>query len=198
MKKTTLVLFAMTAFIAIMVIACAGRPQPAPQRVAVEPDWVLAMMNNQAADMFLGTGTGTFETAHAARSSAQARARAALALQMNSLIRNRIIDYTGASEAEPGMLQFFEDTSRILTQAHLAGIQFTTQTYRLGPRSYEGWSVATFASADAIRAMANAIIQAEEALATHHRAAMRAVASMDDDFARHIENRDAPITLGME
>jgi len=185
MKRT----FVVTLAVAMVFIAtsCASAPAgggATAQRQAVEPDFVLEAQFNPPEDAYVGIGTGRAATLNAARQMAENRARVSITQQMNSSVRNMIRDYTGTSEIEPAMLQFFDTVSRSLAEANLRGTRPRTQTFQVG-NQFEAWTVMTLATNDAHSAIASASASAH-ALAPHINAALWSLESMDAAF----EQRD--------
>jgi len=189
MKRT----FVVTLVIAVAFIAtsCATGPgaQASPQREDITPDFVAQAQDNPPGDAFLGIGTGRAMTQNASRSMAENRARVSLAQQMDSSVRNMVTDYTGTSEIEPAMLQFFETVSRTLAEANLVGTRPNTRTFRVG-NSYESWTVMTLSTSDAHRAIAHAS-EAQRALAPHASASMWGLDRMDALF----DQRDRAVII---
>ena len=187
MKRTFFVtLIVAAAFIA----ASCATPGPvaggAAQPQAVEPEFVLAAQSNPPEDAYVGIGNGRAMTLNAARQMAENRARVSIAQQMNSAVRNMITDYTGTSEIEPAMLQFFETVSRTLAEAELRGSRPYTRTFRDG-NTFEAWTVMTMSKSDAHGTIANAAASAQM-LAPHASAALWSLDRMDAAF----EQRDRP------
>jgi len=184
MKRTVIAtLAAATVFFA----ASCATPGPAPaatQPQALEPEFVLAAQSNPPEDAYVGIGNGRAGTMNAARQMAENRARVSIAQQMNSAVRNMITDYTGTSEIEPAMLQFFETVSRTLAEAELRGSRPYTRTFRDG-NTFEAWTVMTLAISDAHSTMA-AAASAAHTLAPHASAALWSLDRMDAAF----EQRD--------
>jgi len=190
----TLFAVAMTLALGLIATSCATgsaapQQQAAPQREDITPDFVAQAQDNPPGDAFLGIGTGSAMTQAASRSMSENRARVSLAQQMNSSVRNMVIDYTGTSEIEPAMLQFFETVSRTLAEANLVGTRPNTRTFRVG-NSYESWTVMTLSTSDAHRAIAHAS-EAQRALAPHASAAMWGLERMDTLF----EQRDRAVIV---
>jgi len=192
--RGTLFVVALTVAVGLIASSCGTGPaaqqqQAAPLREDITPDFVAQAQDHPPGNAFLGIGTGSALTQAASRSMAENRARVSLAQQMNSSVRNMIIDYTGTSEIEPAMLQFFETVSRTLAEANLVGTRPNTRTFRVGS-SYESWTVMTLTTSDAHRAIANAS-EAQRALAPHATAALWGLERMDALF----EQRDRAIIV---
>jgi len=167
-------------------VSCASAPSggDAQQWQAAEPPFVQEAQFNPPEDAYVGIGNGRAMTLNAARQMAENRARVSIAQQMNSSVRNMITDYTGTSEIEPAMLQFFETVSRTLAEAELRGTRPFTQTFREG-NTFEAWTVMTLAKSDAHGTIADAAASAHM-LAPHASAALWSLDRMDAAF----EQRD--------
>ena len=193
MKRTAIVFITLAVSLSFLLVSCSSGPQQQQQqhqRTATEPDWVLQRQDYPPENMFQGIGTARVNNNSMSRTMAEARARVSLAQQMSSVVRNMIIDFTGASESEPDIVQYMENVSRLLAEAHLQGTHPTIRSYNVGPNTFEGWAVMTFARADANRVMANAANQAVAALAPHRQEALRGLRDMDRAFDQHFERRD--------
>ena len=174
---------ALAAALLLSAAACRSTAQDQGWQV-VEPPFVQQAQLNPPEDAYIGIGNGRAMTLNAARMMAENRARVSIAQQMNSAVRNMITDYTGTSELEPAMLQFFETVSRTLAEADLRGTQPDTRTFRDG-NAYEAWSVMTLSRSDAHGTIANAAASAHM-LAPHASAALWSLDRMDAAF----EHRD--------
>jgi hypothetical protein len=192
MKKAVVAVLAAVAASFVVAGCATGAPQQAQQQqwAAIEPPFVQAAQANPPEDAFIGIGTGRALTANAAQTMAANRARVAIAQQMNSSVRNMITDYTGTSEIEPAMLQFFETVSRTLSEATLVGSVPNTQTFQADGGGFEAWTVMTMPRANANAMIANAS-QSAAALAPHANAALWAEDRMDAAFAQ----RDTPTVV---
>ena len=186
MKRTSVfvVCAVMSVFFAASCTSGAAATQSVNTMQAAEPQFVQDALNNPPEDAYVGIGTGSAMTMNAARQMSENRARVAISQEINSTVRNMITDYTGTSEIEPAMLQFFETVSRTLAEAELRGSRPYTRTFRDG-NTFEAWTVMTLAISDAHSTMA-AAASAAHTLAPHASAALWSLDRMDAAF----EQRD--------
>ena len=192
MKRTMIGFIVLSMSFAFLVTACRSGPEPAAQPVqaaptvtvweAAMPPWVMDRQANPPENVFQGIGVATVELQSAANGLAESRARIALAQQMSTHVRNMVVEHTGASETSREMTQFYETVSRLLTEAHLRGTHPITRTYPAGVGFFQGWSVVSFARADANRAMADATSESLHVLSPERQAAVRALGNMDAAF----------------
>ncbi|MCL2380221.1 MAG: hypothetical protein FWC64_01345 [Treponema sp.] len=187
MKRMS-VFVAVAVAAAFAITACRSAPTGEDQWAAAEPPFVQQAQANPD-EVYVGIGTGRAMSMNAARQMAENRARVSIAQQMNSSVRNMITDYTGTSELEPAMLQFFETVSRTLTEVELRGTRPDTRTRRDG-NTFEAWTVITISKSDAHSTIANAAASAHM-LAPHASAALWSLDRMDAAF----EQRDTPAII---
>ncbi|MDR0689489.1 MAG: hypothetical protein LBG08_04390 [Spirochaetaceae bacterium] len=203
MKKIFCLILA--AALALLVIGCAGSPAaasasaPGPAAAVSPlaalpgvPQFVNDAYVNASEDVLIGIGTYKIGNDTSKMGSAmtfgQTRARVDIARQLQSIIRDMVIDYTAQSELDPSAaLSFQENISQALAKADLRGarvIQSQTQDGLL-------WVVMEYSKSAAANDYSAAAAAAK--LAVPAAAAFDALARMENAFDKAAGGGPIPV-----
>jgi hypothetical protein len=169
--KKRFVLIAIVMVIALAFSACRTTPDPVS-------DFIREARVRSPENALLGIGTSNHSNRGLARSTAETRARAEIARQVETMVSNMIIDYTGGSEAEQrALLSFQENVTRTLTQQTQRGAIIRDETNINGEQI-----TIVMLTADSLRNELMSAIQSAAALAPHMGSAMWALERMDAEI----------------
>jgi hypothetical protein len=146
------------------------------------PQFVQSAVKQSPADTLVGVGSAKIGAAGLgqARTIAAARARAEISRQLNSMVRDMMVDFTASSEALPqDALSYQESLTMTLSKSELTGCSIIEED-RDGDNNY--WAVVTMGKTNVAKEINQA--QAAAKLAVPKAQAFDAAARMDAAFEK--------------
>ena len=120
----------------------------APAALHALPDSIRQAMRNVPEGAVVGVGSARMASTSLSQITAEARARAEVTRTLDSVVRNMIIDFQRASEADPSQtLAFTEVVTTILAESRLQGAQVAER--EIGPNG-EFWVVVVLSRQEAV------------------------------------------------
>ncbi|MDR1250485.1 MAG: hypothetical protein LBK63_14450 [Treponema sp.] len=169
----------------------AGSPAAGIQGV---PDFVNAAYLNASEDVLIGVGTYKVGNDPARISMgmtyASTRARADISRQLDSIVKNMVIDYSANSELDPdAALSFQETITQALSKSELRGARpIQSQTDANGVL----WVVVEYGKSSALTEAVNPAVAAAK-LAVPAAAAFDALSRMDTSFSKGAGGGPVPV-----
>ncbi len=142
--------------------ACAlfgGGDKEGPLRGSKIPDWHLnprELLQDKYGDdvgFFFGTGQATKEVGALAKDAADVRALTEVGRQVSTQVKSKIQDYmaqSGASGDNPGVLEFTEVVSRLITETELTGARIDKRAVSDDGRTYFSMAIYPLEEAQAL------------------------------------------------